>query len=406
MTQALLGIVLLTGIVLMLSAALLLARRLLVPDRAIAVAVNGGAGFESCFGTKLLTALAENGILLPAACGGAGTCGLCRVRVTQGSPVALPAETALLSRAERRGGLHLACQLVLREPIAVEVAEALLAAQSFQCEVVEARSLTPLIREIVLKAPSGVAEGIEAGAFVQVTAPPYELEFAAIAVPERFERAWVPLRRLRVASHEPVSRAYSIASTPADLAAGRIVLLIRLAGPPPDRPGVPPGIVSSWLFQLVPGDRVSAAGPFGSFRAQDNAREMVLIGGGVGLAPLRAIVHDQLDARGTGRKIGFWYGARSREDLLHAGEFEELAARHSNFRWTVALSEPRPGDDWEGPVGFVHAVLRERFLRDHPEPDACDYYLCGPPLMIAAVMSALEGAGVPPERIFFDDFGS
>ncbi len=406
MTGVLAGVVLLTGIVLALSAALLLARRLLVPDRAIAVAVNGGTGFESRFGTKLLEALAENDILLPAACGGAGTCGLCRVRVTEGSPAPMPAETARLSRAERNSGLHLACQLVLREPIAVEVPEALLTAQSFDCKVMEARHLTPLIREIVLSAPSEVTQGVVAGAFLQVSAPPYDLQFARIAVPEKYKVAWQAYRGLSVASPEPVSRAYSIASTPEDLAAGRIVLLIRLAVPPPDRPGAPPGLVSSWLFQLSPGDKVSASGPFGSFRAQDSAREMVLIGGGVGMAPLRAIVHDQLKARGTGRKIGFWYGARSRGDLLHAQEFENLAEEHANFRWTAALSEPRPEDSWDGPVGFVHAVLRDGFLRDHPEPETCEYYLCGPPLMIAAVMSALEEAGVPPERIFFDDFGS
>lgn len=406
MTEAFAGIVLLTGIVLALSAALLLARRLLVPDRSIAVAVNGGAGFESRFGTRLLEALAENDILLPAACGGAGTCGLCRVRVTTGNPAPMPAETALLSRAERRAGLHLACQLVLRGPIAVEVPEALLTAQSFDCEVVEARFLTPLIREIVLAAPPDVTGRVEAGAFLQVTAPPFDLSFDRISVPERFETAWRPLRRLNVSTSEPVSRAYSIASTPDDLSKGRIVLMIRLAVPPPDRRDVPPGLVSSWLCQLSQGDRVSASGPFGSFRAQGGDRDMVLIGGGVGMAPLRAIIHDQLEARGSGRKLGFWYGARSRDDLLHAQEFDDLAARHENFRWTVALSDPRPEDGWDGPVGFVHAVLRDRFLRDHPSPEDCEYYLCGPPLMIAAVMSALEAAGVPPERIFFDDFGS
>ncbi|WPY94412.1 NADH:ubiquinone reductase (Na(+)-transporting) subunit F [Limimaricola variabilis] len=405
MTGLLAGVVLLVAVVLALSAALILARRRLVPDLPVAVTVNDRAPFESRFGTDLLGALATHDILLPAACGGAGTCGQCRVRVRGETIEPMPAERARLSRAERREGMHLACQIRLRGPVEVELPEALLDARGFDCTVLRARFLTSLIREIVLDAPPEVIAAVRAGAFVSLTAPPHEFGFDAIVVPERFAYDWAELRGLRATTTAPVTRAYSIASTPADLARGRLVLLIRLALPPPDRPRLPPGAVSSWLFHVSEGARIAASGPHGDFRAQDGAREMVLIGGGVGMAPLRAIIHERL-GEGAPPLISFWYGARRRDDLFYAEEFAALARQHPKFRFEVALSDPQPGDRWEGWTGFVHAALREGFLRDHPEPEACDYYLCGPPLMIAAVMGVLDEAGVPSNRIFFDDFGS
>ena len=302
-------------------------------------------------------------------------------------------------------GVHLACQVVLRGDLEVEVPAELLDIEEYVCEVVSTRQLTPLIREVVLRFPQGRRPAIAAGTFLQVTAPPYRLSFADFDVPDDFAEAWRPLRALTAESRSDVTRAYSISNRPQDTGDGLAVLNIRLALAPPSVPTALPGIVSSWLFGVRPGDSIRASGPFGDFRAQDTEREMVLIGGGVGMAPLRAIIFDQLEARDAKRPITFFYGARSRAELYYEEAFEELARRHPNFGWVVALSEPRPEDAWDGATGFVHNVAFETLLRDHPAPEACEYYLCGPPLMIRAVHAMLEDAGVPPANVFNDDFG-
>ncbi|MDH3236080.1 MAG: NADH:ubiquinone reductase (Na(+)-transporting) subunit F, partial [Alphaproteobacteria bacterium] len=245
-----------------------------------------------------------------------------------------------------------------------------------------------------------------AGAFVQVTAPAYELSFADFAIAGEHRAAWdrFDLRQIRAASDEPVTRAYSIANTPSEKDC--IVLLVRLALPPPSESALPPGIVSSYLFSVKAGDTLNVTGPYGEFGARKSDREMVFIGGGVGMAPLRAIIFDQFERLGTRRKISFWYGARSRGDLFYIEEFDRLQAEYDNFCWTVALSDPAPGDDWDGATGFIHDVVFERHLKDHPAPEDCEYYLCGPPLMIKAVLAMLDEAGVDDDSIFNDDFGS
>ncbi len=405
MTEVVVATLLLTALVLALSLCVLLARAVLVPARPARVTVNALREVPGRTGDRLLGTLGDAGILLPSACAGAGTCGLCRVRVTEGGGAALPVETALLSRAELRDGTRLACQTVLRGDIGVEVPVALLEAESFDCTVLATRFLTPLIREVTLGLPPGRRPAVEAGCFVQVTAPAYALRFADIAVPERFAAAWAHLRRLRASSDAPVSRAYSVSNLPEDTEAGRLVLDIRIALPPPSPPDAPPGIVSSWLFSVTTGQRVAVSGPFGAFRAKDDDREMVLVGGGVGMAPLRAIVHDQLSRPGT-RRIRFCYGARSEAELIYRDEFDALAAEHHRFDWIPVLSDLAPGEPWAGATGFVHDTLRDGILRDHPAPEESDYYLCGPPLMIRAVLAVLDDAGVDQERIFNDDFGS
>ncbi len=405
MTEIVLGTLLLTAIVLLLTLTVIAARNVLVPSRPATVTVNDGSKIDARTGDRLLGVLNDAGILIPSACAGAGTCGLCRVKVTEGGTDALPTETARLTRAELRDGMHLACQVVLRNDMAVQVPADMLGAEQFETRVRSARYLTPLIREIVLDLPEGVRPDIVAGSFVQITAPAYSLSYADLSVPEAYHDVWEQLRGLSVASDAPVTRAYSISNRPEDIAAGRIVLNIRLALPPPDLSNAPPGVASSWLFGLEEGETVLAAGPFGSFRAQPGDREMVFIGGGVGMAPLRAIIWEQLESVGTDRKISFWYGARSKAELFYADEFAELAARHDNFSWTVALSDPAPEDDWQGAVGFVHNVAWESYLRDHPAPEECEYYLCGPPLMIRAVQAMLEDAGVDRANIYNDDFG-
>lgn len=405
MDEILLGAFLLTALVLVLALLVIGARSILVPSRPATVTVNGATDILTTTGKKLLTALSDNGVLIPSACAGAGTCGLCRVTVEQGAGDALPTESSKLSRAELAEGMRLACQVVLRSDVAVTVPEDLLGAESFVANVADARFLTPFIREVVIQLPEGRRPDIVAGAFVQISAPPFGLDFATVDVPAAYEAAWNPVRALRALSDIEVTRAYSISNRPEDTAAGRVVLNIRLALPPPSVPDALPGVVSSWLFGVNPGDPIALSGPFGTFRARGGTAEMVLIGGGVGMAPLRAIVLDQLERQRTGRKITFWYGARSRAELLYEEEFEALAAHNENFDWTVALSDPKPNDEWTGPTGFIHRVVLEQYLKDHAAPEACEYYLCGPPLMVRAVLAMLDDLGVDDDQIFLDDFG-
>lgn len=405
MTEIVLGIGLLTAIVLVLAITVMFARSILSPSRPASLTVNGSSRFDTRTGVKLLAALNDNGILVPSACAGAGTCGLCRVKILKGGAAPLPTETSRLTKSDLRDQVHLACQVVLRGDMEVEVDIDLMSAANFTCTVESVRALTPLIREIVLHQPEGMKADIEAGSFVQVTAPPFELGYADIDVPQEHSAVWQNLLRLEVSSADPVTRAYSVSNRPQDTEAGRIVLNIRLALPPPSVPGAMPGVVSSWLFALKPGDRVDTSGPFGSFRAQPGDAEMVFIGGGVGMAPLRAIIFDQLERLGSKRRISYWYGARNKADLPYPDEFDALVAKHPNFDWTVALSDPRHEDDWQGSTGFVHMVAWENYLRDHPAPEACEYYLCGPPMMIRAVLAMLDDAGVDPSHIFSDDFG-
>lgn len=405
MNEIVLGSVLFIAFVLVLSSVVVVARALLLPANAIVIRVNRTKTLKAKAGTKLLEILSDGGVPVPAACGGKGTCGQCRVTVIEGAGAVLPTETAKLTRRDIRQGVRLACQVTARGDLEVGVAEEIMGAESWTCRVASSRTLSPLIREIVLDLPQGAALNFRAGAFVQVTAPAYSLRFADYDIAPEHREAWQKFGLRDMVSHsaEPVSRAYSIANRPQDQ--GRIVLLIRLALPPPTVQDAPPGVVSSWLFGLKEGDTVEVAGPYGDFAAQETAREMVFIGGGVGMAPLRAIIFDELQTKGTGRKISFWYGARSGVDLFYSQEFDALQQSHANFSWVPALSEPAPGDDWTGATGFVHDVVLSRYLAEHPAPEDCEYYLCGPPLMIRAVLAMLDEVGVDPDTIFFDDFG-
>lgn len=405
MNEIVLGSVLFIAIVLILSSIVVAARAFLLPADRIAVMVNGTRQLTGKAGSKLLDILADGGVPVPNACGGKGTCGQCRVTVHAGAGPVLPTEAAKLTRRDVREGVRLACQVTARNDLDVAVADEILGAESWTCRVVSSRTLSPLIREIVLELPAGASFDFHAGAFVQVTAPPYALRFADYDIAPEHREAWdkFGLREMVSQSAVTVSRAYSVANRPRD--EGRIVLLIRLALPPPHVPGAPPGIVSSWLFGLKAGDTVDVAGPYGDFFARPTQREMVFIGGGVGMAPLRAIIFDQLERVGTTRKLSFWYGARSGIDLFYGEEFDALERKHANFSWVPALSDPARGDSWTGAVGFIHDVVLKNYLAGHPAPEDCEYYLCGPPLMIKAVLAMLDEVGVDPESIFFDDFG-
>jgi Na+-transporting NADH:ubiquinone oxidoreductase subunit F len=391
-------------LVVVLAALLQFARSRLLPSRPVTITVNGRRPVQGATNLRLLEVLNDGGIAVPSACAGAGTCGLCRVKVS-GAGEPLPTELTLLSRQEVKCDTRLACQVVVRGPLDVAVPEAILGVTRSECTVASTRTMTPLIKEIVLSPPREALFTFRAGGFVQITAPPYRLSYKDIPIDPAHEPQWarLGLRHLSVHSTEPVSRAYSVASRPQD--GERIVFNIRLATPPPARPDVPPGIVSSWLFSRRAGDKVSVSGPYGQFGATDTNKEMVVIGGGVGMAPLRAIIHDELERRRSGRRISYWYGARSLGELYYSEEFEDLARRHPDFRWTPALSEPAPGDNWGGERGFIHDVVFRAYLEHHPAPEDCEYYLCGPPLMIEAVYAMLDSCGVERSSIFNDDFG-
>ena len=407
MIETFLAISLFSGTVLMLVLLILLARRVLLPEGVAQVLVNDRRRVDAPLGQKLLDALSAAEIALPSACGGKGTCGQCRVVVQGDAPPPLPTESARLSPRELAGGTRLACQLTTRGDLAIRIPDEIFGVRQWTCRVRSTRCVGTMIREIVAELPEGESIDFRAGSFAQVTAPAYEARFRdfSIDAPVRDEWDRLNLWRYEVVSAVPTTRAYSLANPPME---DRIVmLLVRLATPPAGQPEeVPPGVVSSYLFKVQPGEALAIAGPYGHFFATESEREMIFVGGGAGMAPLRSHILDQLLRIGTTRRISFWYGARNRRELFYADEFDRLQAEHANFSWTVALSEPGPEDDWDGEVGFIHDVLHRRYLAEHPKPEECEYYLCGPPLMAQATQAMLERLGVPPENVRFDDFGA
>ncbi len=400
-----LAVAVFVGIVLALVAVILLASRWLQPHGRVEIRVNETRSVSASAGERLLEALRAAGLSLPAACGGKGTCGQCRVRVLGDAPPARPTD---LERIPRRGvaaGERLACQLTLRGDLAIRIPEEIFGVRHWRCRVRSARSVGTLLREIVAELPEGERLVFRAGSYVQVTAPAYAVAFRDFELDPDVRAEWecLNLTRYEVRSAAPATRAYSLANQP--LEDGVVMLLVRLATPPAGSPeAVPPGIVSSYLFGLRPGDALEVAGPYGYFTASEGDAEMVFVGGGAGMAPMRSHILDQLIRLRASRPISFWYGARNRRELIYADLFERLAAEHPSFRFVPALSEPEPGDEWSGEVGFVHAVLERRYLASHPHPETCEYYLCGPPLMARATLAMLDRLGVPEDHVHLDDF--
>jgi Na+-transporting NADH:ubiquinone oxidoreductase subunit F len=404
--ELLLGAGLFTAIVMTLVGLVLLVRARILPGGTAKITINGERVIEAACGSRLLQALASGGLFLPSPCGGSGTCGQCRVTVTAGGGPLLPTENAHINRRDGRAGVRLACQVTVNRDLAIRVAEAVLGVERWECRVRRTRMLAPLIRELVLELPVGRTMNFRAGGYVEVECPPYQLRFADFALDDETRAEWerLGLLGLRSATTSTLTRAYSLANYPGE--GPGLMLNVRLATPPPRTPAdTPPGRVSSWLFSLRENDPATVLGPFGEFFARPGDAEMVYIGGGAGMAPLRSHILDQLLRQRTSRRISYWYGARSLRDALYAGEFEQLAREHPNFSWHMALSEPRTDDRWLGPTGFIHDVLREQYLNAHAAPEECEYYLCGPPMMVAAVNQMLAGFGVEPENILFDDFG-
>ena len=406
MVQIVLAVAVFTGIVVLLSAVILLARSKLVETGAVEMIVNDDREFQVPAGAKLLTALSSVGLYLPGGCGGKGTCGQCRVKVLAGGGPMLPTESALIGRKEAADHVRLGCQVTVREDVRVRIPDEVFGVRKWECKLRSNRNLSTFIKEIDLELPPGEEVPFRAGGYIQVECPPYEAKFSDFDIGPEFRDEWERnnLWRFRAGTKVPTIRAYSMANYPEEK--GVILLNVSIALPPPGSDeNVPPGVVSSYLFNLKPGDPVTIAGPYGEFYAKDTDNEMVFIGGGAGMAPLRSHIFDQLKRLETDRKISFWFGVRSKRDLIYHEEFTRLAAEHPNFRYVVALSEPKEKDAWDGPVGFIHQVAYDEYLAQHEAPEDCEYYMCGPPLMVSAVQKMLTDLGVSEENVMFDDFG-
>jgi Na+-transporting NADH:ubiquinone oxidoreductase subunit F len=401
-----LGIALFTAIILVLVLVILGARSRLVASGTVPVLINGERELQLPVGGKLLFGLADAEIFLASACGGGGTCGECRVQVVSGGGSILPTEKALISPREAADHYRLACQVPVKQAMQIRIPEEILGVRKFECMVLSNRCVASFIKELVLQVPDTEDWDFRAGAYILLECPPHRITYADFDIDEKFRGAWNRHNLWRYESNvtETTSRAYSMANHPLE---GKIIKLnVRIATP---RPGsddsVPTGKVSSYIFGLNPNDKVFVSGPFGHFFAKDTDSEMVFIGGGAGMAPMRALIFDQLLRLKSRRKMSFWYGARSRIETFYADDFDSLAAEHENFAWHVALSDPQPEDHWSGFTGFIHSVLYDEYLSDHPAPEDCEYYICGPPIMNSAVIKMLKDLGVGDENILLDDFG-
>ena len=401
------GVVSFTGVVLLLVLVIIGARRQLVSTGDVSIEINGDSSntVVTASGNKLLQTLAENKIFLSSACGGGGTCSQCKCQVLEGGGSILPTEESHFSLKERNEGWRLSCQVAVKNDLKIKIPEEVFGVKEWECEVISNDNVATFIKELVLKLPEGESVDFKAGGYVQLEAPSYkDLSYKDFQIADEYHEDWDRFKIWdNVANNdESIIRAYSMANYPEEK--GILKFNIRVASPPPGST-VPPGLMSSWVFSLKPGDKVRVFGPFGEFFAKETKSEMVFVGGGAGMAPMRAHIFDQLLRIHTDRKITFWYGARSLKEMFYVDEFDNLDAENDNFSWHVALSDPLPEDDWEGETGFIHQVLFDNYLKDHPAPEDCEFYLCGPPMMNKAVVDMLLNLGVEPENILLDDFG-
>ncbi|MGH1357496.1 MAG: NADH:ubiquinone reductase (Na(+)-transporting) subunit F [Burkholderiaceae bacterium] len=400
-----LGVALFTAIVLALVTIIMVARSRLVSTGNVEITINGEKTISVPAGGKLLQTLAEQKLFVPSACGGGGTCAQCRVRIHSGGGSILPTEEGHINKREAALGDRLSCQVAVKQDMQVEVPEEVFGVKKWECTVRSNDNVATFIKELVLELPEGEDVNFRAGGYIQIEAPAYDLEYKEFDVAEEYREDWdrFDLWQYRSTLAEPIERAYSMANYPDEK--GIIMLNVRVASPPPGSQGIPPGLMSSYIFNLKPGDKVTISGPFGEFFARETEKEMVFIGGGAGMAPMRSHLFDQLTRLKTKRKISFWYGARSKREMFYVEDFDSLAADNPNFEWHVALSDALPEDEWTGYTGFIHNILFEHYLKDHPAPEDCEFYMCGPPIMNQSVINMLLDLGVDREDIMLDDFG-
>ena len=399
------GVAMFTAIVLALVGVILVARNSLVSSGDVQIEINGEKTITVPAGGKLLQTLSEANLFLPSACGGGGTCAQCKCVISDGGGSMLPTEESHFTKRDAAEGWRLSCQVAVKHDMKIEVPEEVFGVKQWECTVVSNPNVATFIKELTLALPEGENVDFRAGGYVQLECPPHHVKYSVFEIEEEYRGDWEHFGFFKLESvvQEDVIRAYSMANYPEEK--GVVKFNIRIATPPPGSEGIPCGQMSSWVFGLKPGDKVKVYGPFGEFFAKDTDAEMVFIGGGAGMAPMRSHIFDQLKRRHSTRAMSFWYGARSRRELFYEEEFDQLQAEHENFRWSVTLSDPLPEDNWTGYVGFIHQSLYDNYLRDHQAPEDCEYYLCGPPMMNAAVIHMLEELGVEPENIMLDDFG-
>ncbi len=398
-------------VILLLVALLLYAKAKLTPSGSVKLTINEQEEIMVKPGDTILTTLSNNKIYLPSACGGGGTCGMCKCRVISGGGEILPTETGFFTRKQQNTQWRLGCQVKVKEDISIEVPEEVMGIKKWDCEVVSNKNVATFIKEFVVKLPQGEILEFKSGGYIQIDIPKCEVDFSTqVEVEEEYRDEWDSLKiwDLKMKNGEETFRAYSMANHPAE---GNIIMLnIRIATPPWDRNKgafmpVNPGVCSSYIFSRKPGDKVTISGPYGEFFIKETENEMVFIGGGAGMAPMRSHIFHLFHTQRTTRRVSFWYGARSMREMFYMEEFLAIEREFPNFSFHLALSEPKPEDNWTGPTGFIHQVLLDNYLGSHEAPEDIEYYLCGPPMMNSAVTDMLDNLGVPPENIAFDDFG-
>lgn len=406
MNEILLGVGMFTLVVVALVMIILLAKSRLVSSGPVSININDEKDISVGAGGKLLNVLADQKMFVSSACGGGGTCGQCTVKVLDGGGEILQTELSHISKREAKEGVRLSCQVTVKQDMKVEVPEEVFGVKKWECTVKSNHNVATFIKELVLQLPEGEEVPFRAGGFIQIERPAgLDIDYKNFDIEEEYREDWdkFDLWRFKSNVKEEVIRAYSMANYPEEK--GIIMLNVRIASPPPRNPNVEPGKMSSYIFDLKPGDKVTISGPFGEFFARDTKKEMIFVGGGAGMAPMRSHIFDQFRRINTDRKVTFWYGARSKREMFYVEDFDEIQKENENFKWYTALSEPLEEDNWDGYTGFIHNVLHDQYLKDHPNPEDCEYYLCGPPMMNQAVINMLLDLGVEREDIMLDDFG-
>lgn len=407
MQTIIIGVAAFTALVVGLVAILLVAKSRLVASGEVKIIINEdpNKALTTKAGGTLLNTLSENKLFIPSACGGKGSCGVCKVHVKSGGGTLLPTEEGHVSRGEAREGCRLACQVKVKENMEIELEPEVFSVQKWECTVRSNENVATFIKELVLELPAGESVPFKAGGYIQIEAPPHVADYKNFEIEDEYRGDWdkFNLWQFKSVVDEEVMRAYSMANYPEE--EGIIMLNVRIASPPPNQPDAPPGQMSSYIFNLKPGDKVTISGPYGEFFAKETKAEMVFVGGGAGMAPMRSHIFDQFKRLRTDRKVSFWYGARSLREAFYVDHFDKIAEEFPNFEWHLALSDPIPEDNWDGPTGFIHNVLLENYLKNHPSPEDCEFYMCGPPMMNQAVINMLLDLGVEPENIMLDDFG-